>query len=55
MKRITDPTFRYEPSYDTNIAKTFARERKRIRDEKEQQAKSASVTPIAERRKREQQ
>ncbi len=25
MKPITDPTFRYQPSYATNLRKTFAR------------------------------
>lgn len=40
MKKITDPTFRYVPSHETDIAKTFARlrakdrELKKERDEK---------------------
>lgn len=29
MKRITDPTSRYHPSYDTDVKRTFRRERAR--------------------------
>jgi hypothetical protein len=34
VKRLTDPSFRYVKSVETDIRKTFARERKRIAEEK---------------------
>jgi hypothetical protein len=34
VKRLTDPSFRYVKSVETDIRKTFQRERKRIADEK---------------------
>lgn len=32
MKRITDPTFRYTHSSLTDLSKTFARERRRLKE-----------------------
>lgn len=37
MKRILDRSFRYVSSVDTNISKTFARERKRLAELKKEQ------------------
>ena len=53
MKSILDPTFRYTPSFSTDIRRTFAR----IRDELRRQgalrgpsaSKVASVTPLLRR------
>lgn len=48
MKSILDPTFKYTPSAETDLAKTFAR----IRREQQRKAKAeaaaaaAKVTPI---------
>lgn len=39
MKRITDKSFVYTPSYGTDIAKTIAREKKRLAKLAELQAK----------------
>lgn len=41
-KHIFDPTFRYTPSHDTNIRKTFERERRRLQRE----SKERNVIPI---------
>ena len=38
MKRITDKDFKYRPSYETDVAKTFARLR-REQKEREEAAK----------------
>ena len=35
MKSLLDPTFRYVPSVQTDIRKTFARIRRELRDEAE--------------------
>lgn len=42
-KRLTDPTFRYIPSHETNIAATF---RRIIAEQKKAEAKPATVTQI---------
>lgn len=42
MKRITDPTFRYTSSANTDLRKTFAR----VRREQRKQAAPVPVTPI---------
>jgi hypothetical protein len=41
MKRITDPSFRYVPSSQTDLRKTFARIRKQLAEQK-----SSPVVPI---------
>ncbi|HET9668494.1 MAG TPA: hypothetical protein VFQ93_02730 [Casimicrobiaceae bacterium] len=33
MKSILDPSFRYSPSFDTDVKKTFARIRRKMRQE----------------------
>lgn len=38
MKSILDPTFRYVPSAQTDIRKTFARVRREMRERAERQA-----------------
>lgn len=43
-KRLTDPDFRYTPSNNTDIRKTFARIRREMKQEKE---KPHVVVPIA--------
>jgi hypothetical protein len=53
MKSIFDPTFRYTPSYNTDLRKTFARLRhERRRSEQQRPAASATVTvlDVGERR-----
>jgi hypothetical protein len=47
MKKLTDPTFKYTPAAATNIRLTFARERKRLREEKA--ALDAKITKIIRR------
>ena len=46
MKRITDPTFVYRNSASTDIAKTFAKERRRLAKLEELKAKFNNVQPI---------
>jgi hypothetical protein len=50
MKSILDPTFRYTPSANTDIRKTFARARremkKRQQDQGQPQDEGVKVTPI---------
>lgn len=41
-KRLTDPSFRYTSSVDTNLARTFAR----IRKEQAEAAKVVPITPL---------
>ena len=38
MKSILDPSFRYTNSVETNIKKTFARVRRELRNQQQQQA-----------------
>lgn len=58
MKSVFDRSFHYTPAVETDIRKTFARERKRLRDrllaeaaEKERNAAAAALTvqPIKRR------
>jgi len=45
MKSILDPSFRYHPSFDTDLKRTFARVRERQNDA-EQAAQATSATLI---------
>lgn len=49
MKKITDPTFKYTRSTDTDIRKTFARVRKEMRLA---EPKPAIVIPIKREEKK---
>lgn len=49
MKRLTDPSFRYTNSVNTDLRRTFARVRAQLRAEAEASAKK--VQPIQQRRK----
>ena len=52
MKSVLDPTFRYVPSAETDLRKTFARERRRLRSEqRDRPMPLANVTPITSQRK----
>lgn len=42
-KSLLDPAFRYTSSVDTDIRKTFAKERKRLAKERQQQAQVVSL------------
>lgn len=42
MKRILDPKFKYTPSFETNIRKTFQRARK----EQEKKNSTSNVKPL---------
>jgi hypothetical protein len=49
MKSILDPSFRYTTSFNTDLAKTFARIRREHRQEAERRSTAealAKVTPI---------
>jgi hypothetical protein len=46
MKSILDPSFRYTPSFDTDLHRTFARIRRDYRQQAEK-AVRAAVGPIA--------
>jgi hypothetical protein len=45
MKRLLDPTFKYVPSGQTDIRKTFAR----VRREQAQQSQPKAVVPLRKR------
>jgi hypothetical protein len=45
MKRLLDPTFKYVPSGQTDIRKTFAR----VRREQAQQSQAKAVVPLRKR------
>ena len=45
MKSILDPSFRYTPSFNTDLQKTFARVRRDQRQDA-QRAMHATATPI---------
>ncbi len=45
MKSILDPSFRYTPSVDTDLRKTFARVRRELR-KSQQAAMATNVQPI---------
>ncbi len=47
MKRITDPSFKYRPSYETDLSKTFARLR---REQKEREDAEKKITEEQERK-----
>lgn len=50
MKSILDPSFRYTASFNTDLAKTFARIRREHRQEAERRSTAeapAKITPIA--------
>lgn len=50
MKSLLDKSFRYVPAIETNIRVAFARERRRIRDQKAADAaRSATVTTLKKR------
>ena len=46
MKRITDKTFQYTPACATDLAKTFAKEKRRLAKLAELQAKFSNVQQI---------
>jgi hypothetical protein len=48
VKRILDRSFRYVPSVETDIRKTFERERRRLREQKqrEQQVKDEAAQKV---------
>ena len=41
MKRILDRSFRYVPAVETDVRKTFARERKRLAEQKQREQQIA--------------
>ena len=43
VKKITDPTFRYRPSYATDLRKTFSRLRRTRKTDAGDQPKDATV------------
>ena len=45
-KSILDPTFRYRPSHDTDIRKTFKRAREELARGNQQRALPANVSPL---------
>ena len=52
MKSILDSSFRYTTSFNTDLAKTFARIRREHRQESEKRSTAealAKITPIARR------
>lgn len=56
MKRLTDSTFQYTPSVETDIRKTFARVRRELREAEKRQAANqaeatAKVLPMAQGKK----
>ena len=42
MKSILDPTFRYTPSVETDLRKTFAKVRREMKQDAEREAKEAA-------------
>jgi len=55
MKSILDPTFRYTPSVETDIKKTFARVRREMRQRELEKARSlaearSKVLPLGPRK-----
>jgi hypothetical protein len=56
MKSILDHSFRYTPSAETDLRKTFSRVRRKIREEEESRAfteaeAKAKVSPINQKQK----
>ena len=52
MKSILDPTFRYTPSHATDLRKTFARARRRAKEEAARPgAKPANIVSLSPLRK----
>lgn len=50
IKSLLDPTFRYTSAADTDIRRLFAKELRRIADERrEQQMRAFNVTPIKDK------
>ena len=53
MKSILDPSFRYTPSANTDLRKTFARVRREMRRQSRAEAESsAKVSPLFARQAR---
>ena len=48
MKHILDSDFRYRPSFDTDVKKTFEKIRRQQQQAKEQQAKDRQNKPHGE-------
>jgi len=46
MKSILDPTFRYVPSVETDLRKTFARVRREMRGGKERSLEAQAATNV---------
>ena len=46
MKSILDPTFRYTPSAQTDLRKTFARVRRELRKQEQASVARNNVTPL---------
>ncbi|MFO1399193.1 MAG: hypothetical protein U1F48_19220 [Burkholderiales bacterium] len=47
MKSILDPSCRYVPSHATDVRKTFARARRRVREEAVKAATSTAVNVVS--------
>jgi len=45
MKSILDPTFRYTPSVQTDVRKTFARVRRELRAQNAKEARDTEAKP----------
>ena len=46
MKHILDSSFRYKPSFDTDVRKTFERVRKQQQDKAREQSKANSEVRV---------
>lgn len=51
MKSILDPTFRYRPSYATDIRETFERVRAELARANQQRVVSLNVSPLLRKEK----
>lgn len=45
MKRILDPSFKYEPSHDSDIRRRFKRERARLKEEQKKPQNVKELRP----------
>lgn len=53
MKSITDPTFQYTPSVETDLRKTFAKVRRRLKEEaaERERAEAEAKSKVAQIKK----